>query len=87
MFSAISLNWRGRPLITYETVVQLIGHTRTKTGLKIMANLDRDRYPTGQKPDREAVRALQIERPTDQNDRWNYTIRPHVNPKVEMIVG
>ena len=50
MFSAISLNGRGRPLTTLQTVVNLIGHTRTKKGLTIQANLDLGSYPTGQKP-------------------------------------
>ncbi len=86
MFSAISLNWRGRPLTTLETVVTLIGHTRTKGGLRIEADLDRGAYPTGQKPDREAIDALQIERPEGQNALWNYTIRPHVKPRTEDIV-
>jgi hypothetical protein len=86
MFSAISLNWRGRPLTTLEMVVNLIGHTRTKGGLRIEADLDRGAYPTGQKPDREAIDALQIERPEGQNAFWNYTIRPHVKPATEDIV-
>ena len=86
MFSAISLNWRGRPLTTLETVVNLIGHTRTKGGLHIEADLDRGAYPTGQKPDREALDALPIERPEGQNALWNCTMRPHVKPATEDIV-
>ena len=78
MFSALSLNGRGRPLTSLKTIGQLIGHTRTKTGLTIQAALDPGTYPVGQKPDPQVVAQLQIERPQGQNDRWNYTIRPRV---------
>ena len=76
MFSAISLNWRGRPLTRHEVVVQWIGHTRTKTGLTIQADLDEQPYETGKKADPKEVARLSIERPTNQNPLWNYTIRP-----------
>ena len=78
MFSFISLNWRGRPLTSYEVVVELIGHTTTKSGLGITANLDRGTYETGKKVDAEALDNLLIEHPENQNQQWNYTIRPHV---------
>ena len=87
MFSAISLNWRGRPLIDHAMVVQLIGHTHTKTGLNIQAALDTNAYPTGKKADKEALAALNIERPEDQNSQWNYIIRPHVNTEGSNVVG
>lgn len=87
MFSAISLNWRGRPLTSHAMVVQLIGHTRTKTGLQIRAALDTNAYATGKKPDKQAVAALNMERPDDQNSQWNYIIRPHVNADQPEIVG
>ena len=47
LFCHITQNWRGRPLRTFETVVELIGHTRTATGLRVKAKLDKRRYPTG----------------------------------------
>jgi hypothetical protein len=57
MFSFISLNWKGRPLVSYETVVNLIGATRTKTGLRIKAALDTRQYEAGAKiPDEEMER-------------------------------
>ncbi len=87
MFSAISLNWRGRPLTTLETVVNLIGHTRTKKGLTIQADLDLGSYPTGQKPTEDSLQNLQIERPNGQHARWNYTIKPHSKPLGEELVG
>jgi len=49
MFSFISKNWRGKPLITRETVVNLIGSTKTKSGLKIKVNLDENIYKVGRK--------------------------------------
>ena len=87
MFSAISLNWRGRPLTSHAIVVKLIGHTRTKTGLKIQAALDTNAYATGKTIDKEALAALNIERPDDQNSQWNYIIRPHVNADHSEVVG
>ena len=87
MFSAISLNWRGRPLTSHAIVVKLIGHTRTKTGLKIQAALDTNAYATGKKVDKESLAALNIERPDDQNSQWNYIIRPHVNADRSEVVG
>lgn len=76
MFSFISLNWRGEPLTTYETVVNLIGGTRTRTGLRVKARLDRQIYKTGIKVPDRAMRALQIT-PHGVLPRWNYTVAPH----------
>ena len=49
LFSHISLNWKGRPLVSYETVINLIGATRTKTGLRVRAALDAGTYELGVK--------------------------------------
>src|SRR5207244_1553755 len=49
LFSFVSLNWQGRPLVSYETVVNLIGHTKTRSGLKVKALLDTKRYHTGER--------------------------------------
>ena len=87
MFSAISLNWRGRPLTSQEVIVQLIGHTRTKTGLTIQADLDTATYETGKKADPAEVAKLSIERPEHQNPLGNYTIRARVNPTDTKLVG
>ncbi len=51
MFSHITQNWRGRPLVSHEVIIQLIAHTTTKKGLKIHAELDSSRYPTGLRGD------------------------------------
>lgn len=75
MFSYISLNWKGQPLTNYEAVLNLIGSTRTKAGLKVKALLDPKDYETGIKiPDAEMKR-LNIRHHHD-NPRWNYTISP-----------
>jgi DDE family transposase len=75
MFSFITMNWRGKPLRSYETVVNLIANTTNYGGLVIQARLDRRNYPTGRKVSAKEFRALKIERDGFQGD-WNYTIRP-----------
>jgi transposase len=75
LFSFISINWRGRPLRTFETVVSLIGNTTTSKGLVVRAKLDRRRYPTGRKIPAKELRALNIERDVFHGD-WNYILHP-----------
>jgi len=75
LFSFISINWRGRPLRTYETIVETIGHTTHRGGLVVHAQLDDGSYPLGQKVSPKDFRALNIERDDFCGD-WNYTIRP-----------
>ena len=75
LFSHISMNWRGRPLEDYETVVQLIGSTKTSTGLKVKARLDKRRYRTGTKVSNKAMKNLQLT-PANFRGEWNYNLRP-----------
>jgi transposase len=75
LFSHISMNWRGRPLEDYETIVQLIGATKTKTGLKVNARLDRRRYRTGIKVPDEIMKTLNLS-PAKFHGEWNYKITP-----------
>lgn len=75
LFSFISINWRGRPLRTYETIINLIGNTTNRGGLVVRARLDCRRYPTGKKVSAKDFRALKIERDDFHGD-WNYVIRP-----------
>ena len=75
LFSHISLNWRGRPLEDYETVVQLIGSTKTRAGLNVKARLDRRRYPTGKKVADAVMSALNLT-PAKFHGEWNYTLHP-----------
>lgn len=82
LFSHISMNWRGRPLVSHEVVVKLIGKTKTKTGLKVKAKLDNGKYPTKVKVSDEEMEKLNIEYHLDSpNPDWNYTIRPR-NQKI-----
>lgn len=75
MFSHISQNWRGRPLTSYETVVNLIANTTTTTGLRIGASLDERSYPTGIKVSDEQLQQVRIVR-DDWHGDWNYAIEP-----------
>ena len=75
LFSHISMNWRGRPLVSHEVVVKLIGATMTKTGLKVKAKLDKRKYPLKIKVTDDQMRSLNIE-PHEFHGEWNYTIRP-----------
>jgi hypothetical protein len=79
LFSFISMNWRGRPLRTFETIVSLIGNTTNYGGLVVRARLDRRKYPIGRKVPAKALRALKIERDDFHGD-WNYVIRPRKAP-------
>lgn len=75
MFCHITENWRGRPLLDHETVVQLIGATRTTTGLRIKAKLDRRTYPVGLKATDAQMREINLIEEDFHGD-WNYTIVP-----------
>ena len=75
LFSFISLNWKGKPLVNYETVVNLIGGTRTRAGLKVKAVLDTNRYETGIAVSDEDIAQLRLKRHKVQ-PAWNYTISP-----------
>jgi len=75
MFSYITENWRGRPLVSRSVVVNLIGNTRTKTGLKISAELDTNSYETGLKVTDEEFAAIKIKKAKFHGE-WNYTISP-----------
>jgi hypothetical protein len=77
LFSHISQNWRGRPLVNVDTVVELIAATTTRTGLRVRAKLDRRRYATGVEVSNAQMRELEIERHQFRGD-WNYTVVPRV---------
>jgi hypothetical protein len=75
MFCHITQNWRGRPLVSREAIVNLIGSTTTKQGLKVRAALDTNPYPTGIRVTDEELAAVQLIR-SDFHGEWNYTILP-----------
>jgi hypothetical protein len=75
MFCHITKNWRGKPLLSRAVVVNLIGNTKTKTGLHIEAELDTNGYETGIEVSDEELATVRIERDTFHGE-WNYTISP-----------
>ena len=75
LFSFISQNWRGRPLLTHATIVNLIAHTRTTTGLKVRCELDTRRYPNKVKISNAQMAQIHLVPDAFHGD-WNYTIRP-----------
>ena len=75
LFSQITQNWRGRPLLSQQTIVNLIANTTTKTGLRVQAALDARAYETGKKVSRETLDALNLVRDTFHGE-WNYSLVP-----------
>jgi hypothetical protein len=76
LFSFISQNWRGKPLISHAVIVKLIAATRTKTGLKVRARLDPNSYPDGVRVSKAELDNVRV-RPDSFHGDWNYTILPH----------
>jgi hypothetical protein len=83
LFSFISINWRGKPLTSYQTVLELIGATTTRTGLTVTASHDTASYPTGEKITDKEMRQLENTRITrhDWHPEWNYTIHGADKPE------
>jgi hypothetical protein len=75
LFSYISSNWRGQPLVSLAVIVNLIGATRTADGLRVRCELDTGRYPKGQDVSDAAFAAVRLE-PHRFHGDWNYTIQP-----------
>jgi len=75
LFAHITMNWRGRPLVSHEVVVNLIGATTTRTGLKVKARLDTSIYPTKIKVPDEDINNVNL-KPHNFHGEWNYTIKP-----------
>jgi hypothetical protein len=78
LFSFITINWRGKPLRSFKTIVQLIAATTTTTGLTVRAELDESKYPKGVKISNPQLAALNLTRHVFHGD-WNYTIAPASN--------
>ncbi|MGH7238784.1 MAG: ISAzo13 family transposase [Candidatus Saccharimonadales bacterium] len=76
LFCHISMNWKGIPLEDYETVVQLIGAVKTKSGLKVKATLDLNEYEKGKNVSAEQLENVNIRR-HKFHPEWNYTIKPN----------
>jgi transposase len=75
LFSFITINWRGKPLISHEVIINLIAGTTTSTGLKVYAQLDDRPYPKGVEVSDQELAAVDIERDTFHGE-WNYVIHP-----------
>jgi transposase len=75
LFSFISQNWRGKPLVSHEVIVNLIAATTTKTGLQVVCQLDQHAYPAGVKVSKKAMEEINLRRDTFHGE-WNYTILP-----------
>lgn len=75
LFSEISRNWAGEPLDSYQKILNYARTTKTQTGLKVTAYLDRRKYPCGVKPSAGELAALRLSR-HDTLPAWNYTIKP-----------
>jgi hypothetical protein len=84
MFCHITQNWRGRPLVSHEVIVQLIGGTTTRAGLTIRAGLDTGTYPTGVKVTDTELAGVQLE-PAEFHGEWNYSINPRPQPTAQVI--
>ena len=76
LFSYISINWRGKPLTSLETIIELLSHTKTKEGLAVTAVVDTNIYPTGVRVTDEEMKKLNIVR-NEFHGEWNYTIKPN----------
>ena len=78
LFSFITQNWRGKPLITHQVIVNLISATTTKAGLKVRAEIDPNLYPTGRKVTDAEMAKLNIARDPFHGE-WNYTLHPRAS--------
>lgn len=75
LFSFITKNWRGKPLVSHEVIVNLIAATTTKAGLRVQSQLDTAKYPKGIKVGKREFAAIQLH-PEPFHGEWNYTIAP-----------
>ena len=75
LFAFITQNWRGKPLLTHQVIVQLIASTTTQTGLTVQCRLDENTYEKGIKVSDAQIASLNIT-PAEFHGEWNYTIAP-----------
>jgi len=79
LFAFITQNWRGKPLVSHQVIVQLISATTTETGLKVCCEIDANRYPKGIAVTHQEMQAVSLSR-DDFHGEWNYTIAPNQQP-------
>ena len=85
LFSYITLNWRGKPLTSYEVIVNLIAATTTSKGLKVKCMLDKNEYPKGIKITKEEIEELGIIR-DEFHGEWNYMFKPRNKDVAEVVL-
>jgi hypothetical protein len=85
LFAHITQNWRGRPLVSHDVVVHLIGSTTTRTGLSVRAALDPAVYPTKQQVSDEALARVHLQ-PATFHGEWNYAIHPAPTPPSGAVI-
>ena len=78
LFSFITMNWRGRPLISHEVIVNLIANTKTRSGLRVRSEIDTNSYPKGLVISDAEFATIKIN-PAKFHGEWNYSIRPDIN--------
>jgi len=79
LFAFITMNWRGKPLVSHQVIVQLIGATTTDTGLRVCCEIDSNLYPKGVEVSDAELQAINISR-HEFHGEWNYTISPNQQP-------
>ncbi len=85
LFAYITQNWRGKPLVSYEVIVNLIAATTTTRGLTVTCALDRGSYPTGRKVSDEELAQIQLKRDAFHGE-WNYRIHPRLRVSETVIL-
>ena len=85
LFSFISQNWRGKPLVSYAVILDLIAATTTAAGLSVTSYLDTNRYPAGRKVSDAEMATIQLQRDAFHGE-WNYTISPHAAP-IDVLIS
>jgi hypothetical protein len=86
LFSFITQNWRGKPLISHEVIVNLIAATTTRTGLRVQSQLDTGKYPKGIKVGKQDFATIHLS-PDDFHGNWNYSISPRKQCDTYFITG
>jgi hypothetical protein len=81
LFCHVTQNWRGKPLVSHDLIVKLIGSTTTRAGLKVKAALDKSVYQSGIKVTDEELEAVNIKREEFHGD-WNYSVSPNKEPTI-----
>jgi hypothetical protein len=79
LFAFITQNWRGKPLVSHQVIIQLIGATTTNTGLQVSCEIDANLYPKGVQVTLQEMQAINL-KPADFHGEWNYTISPNQQP-------